>query len=172
MLKEYDISTNFVARRERSDRVQRLQDKLENSGVDFFILPQEVHEWCINLIRHPDKRFSFRSEKRFPDMKVAIEFVRSNNNFGEMCIVFGYNIDIDASICMRSTSFFDIISSYNTIFSMDGIVVTNVHVTSGYIFDFEDADDVSSLGNVHCSILGELALGAQWQTIEGEGPLN
>lgn len=156
MLKEYGISTNFVARRERSDRVQRLQDKLENSGVDFFILPQEVHEWCINLIRCPDKRFSFRSEKRFSDIKAAIEFVKANNNFGETCIAFGYNIDIDASFCMKSASFLDIISNYNTILSMDGVVVTNIHVTSGYILDFEDADDTSSLGIVHCSILGEL----------------
>lgn len=158
---EPSIFTNVRNRVERSARVLTLKNRFESLRTDALIVPQDVHDWCVNLLRNPEKRFSYREELSFDNIYSCIDYIKNNNNFGDECICFGYKLDIDASFFAKTKYALDLILDVNTILSMDGIILANQHITSGFILDYEDADESGALGNVSCSVLGELALGAQ-----------
>jgi hypothetical protein len=121
-------------------------------------LPQEVHEWCRDLIRNPEKRLSHRREWTFESIEDALNYVEDAIDAEKSCVVFGYDLDKDISLLMPVSLAFSAFRELNTLLSVDGVIFANVNITSFFILDYEDADSERSLSRVFCSTVGEIAL--------------
>ena len=158
MLKVSQPLKAAISRQERAERSARFASDPRNAHLARMLISQEVHEWCSRLIRYPEKRLSHRSEGIFETVQHAISYVERVIDAEKSCIVFGYDLDVDASLLMPKAEAFTTIRERNTILSMDGLILSNVNVTSTFILDFEDADEQRCLSRVFCSVMGEMAL--------------
>lgn len=158
MLSVIQSEKEVSSRRKRAVKIAEFTHDLRNHDIAGMILPQEVHEWCVDLICHPEKRLSHRREWTFDSILYAINYVERAINAESRCLVFGYNLDTDISLMMPKEVAFTNLRERNTILSVDGVILANVNITSLFILDYEDANREMSLSRVFCSAIGEVAL--------------
>jgi hypothetical protein len=131
---------------------------LPNCVLSDKALSYDVHIWCVGLIRAPARRFSHQAEGAFSSIDDALDYIDQTNDFGEECILLGYNLDEEPSFRLQTKDALQALRKKSTLVSIDGAILANLHATSSFVLDYEEASENSSLSSVFCTVRGELGL--------------
>lgn len=135
------IETALSAEKRRRG-VDPLVEKLTSAGLDFELLPDDVHAWVVGCFRAPDPPYSGRRDLPPAPIRDLAPWLRRcvDGQIFDQCLAFNYSILDFPAVIVRTAALIDAIEKDFALLSVDGFVLTNKHVTHSIIVDYDGAD--------------------------------
>lgn len=145
----------IALRMEAMHRRANTQNIIDCLGkYQFTLLTDDVLVWAVARLRKREPTFSARVDFHVPQVKIAIDFIRSceNSVFFKQCCIYHPKIEEYPGVLIDTNDFIVALNENPFFFSHDGIIVSNLHFTTFVFLDYDGIDllvdgvDISVIG--------------------------